>query len=92
MQTIKVGAMDLTVETVEDEVVDFWAQLDHNGGRIVLNDAVIGDQKMVTLWHEIIHSLLAQGGYLDHNESHIETLGYGIVQVLKNNPDLRMNE
>ena len=91
MKVIKVGAMDLSVNIIEDETVNFWARLDHNGGKIFLNDAVVGDQKMVTLWHEILHSLLAQAGNMDHNEGQVEALSYGIVQVLKDNKSMRMN-
>ena len=92
MRTIRVGAMDLKVKLIEDEVVDYWARLDHNSGTITLNDAAQDDMEMVTLWHEVLHSLLAQAGNREHNEEQIEALGYGIVQVLKDNEFLRMNE
>lgn len=46
--------------------------------------------KRVTLWHEILHGILNGAAITaDHNEQHIDALAHGIVQVLRDNPDLR---
>lgn len=42
-----------------------------------------------TLWHEILHGILHAAGIRDdHDEQQIEAISHGIVQVIKDNPDL----
>lgn len=42
-----------------------------------------------TLWHEVLHGLLIHAGIRDgHDETHIDLIAYGIVQVLRDNPAL----
>lgn len=46
--------------------------------------------KRVTLWHEILHGILTGAAQSeDHNEAHIDALAHGIIQVLRDNPQLR---
>jgi hypothetical protein len=40
------------------------------------------------LMHECIHGILEQGGHRDHPEPLVECLGYGLVALLRQNPDL----
>lgn len=44
--------------------------------------------KAVTVWHEVLHGILTQAGVEEHDEKLIEILSYGIVQVLRDNPEL----
>ena len=46
--------------------------------------------KQITLWHEILHGILYGAAHRsDHNEAHIDALAHGIIQVLRDNPQLR---
>lgn len=46
--------------------------------------------KLVTLWHEIFHGILNGAAQTEeHNEAHIDALAHGIIQVLRDNPQLR---
>lgn len=43
-----------------------------------------------TLWHEILHGILRGAGNKDdHDEQQIDALAHGIIQVLRDNPQLR---
>lgn len=45
--------------------------------------------KLVTLWHELLHGILAGAAHTeDHNEAHIDALAHGIVLALRDNPQL----
>lgn len=56
--------------------------------RIRINADMAQTVQTVTLWHEVLHGILANAGYKDHNEEQIDALAYGILQVLRDNPDL----
>jgi len=42
------------------------------------------------LWHEIAHGILMAAGVEEHDEQTINVLAHGIIQVLRDNPDLVM--
>lgn len=46
------------------------------------------DVKVTTLVHEALHGILNNAGQDDHPESMIIALGFGLVQLLRDNPDL----
>jgi len=45
--------------------------------------------RRVTLWHEIVHGILYAAGQTDHDEVLTDAIAHGIVQVLRDNPELR---
>ena len=46
------------------------------------------DMKVATLWYEALHGILNQAGQDDHSEEIIIALGYGIVRLIRDNPEL----
>lgn len=42
----------------------------------------------IVLWHEVIHAILFQLGYNDHDEKLVDGLAHNIVSVLVENPRL----
>lgn len=90
-ESVRVGAMNYKVEFVEglrseasDEKLNGHILHDTSLIRI---DAALGRQAaLITLVHEIIHGCLANAAVYDHPENIVEVLGYGIVQVLQDNP------
>ena len=95
MKPIRVGPIAYDVEIV-DNLQDDGGILD---GRIRHSDAVIQlaaslspQAHLVTLWHEVLHTLFTQAGIHDHDEKRITALSYDIVQVLTDNPQLRSYE
>ena len=56
----------------------------------ILIDADLDPQMVpVILWHEVVHAILRQTGYHEHDERMIEILGHGIAEALKRNKGLR---
>ena len=44
--------------------------------------------RVQVLMHEIIHGILNQGGFQDHNEEFVECLSFGLIPLIRDNPDL----
>lgn len=59
-----------------------------NEASIMLDSTLADDMKPVVLLHETMHAILEQAGVEDHPESLVKALGYGIVQMLRENPEL----
>lgn len=89
--TIRIGAIDYKIVMIDNLRDDG----DYLNGHIVYDDAVIKlnsdmekQREFVALWHETIHGILEQAG-IDHNEQTAISLGFGIVQVLRDNELMR---
>ena len=90
--TVRIGGETYQVQPVAD-------LHDHEGGlngKVRVNDRLIEieeemhpAQQRVTLWHEVVHALLVHAGQHAQVEEVVGVLGYGIVQVLRDNPWLR---
>lgn len=92
VQSVKIGGIYYSVEVVPelrdgDIRLNGWIQYDLS--KISL-DAKMGEQMAFqTLWHEILHGIATQAGRNSElKEPMIEALAHGIVQVLKDNPDV----
>lgn len=67
-----------------------YGDIDYSKCRIRIAQESDPQIKDVTLWHEILHGILAGAAHTeDHNEEHIDALAHGIIQVLRDNPELR---
>jgi hypothetical protein len=40
----------------------------------------------VNVWHEMVHAILKNAGYEDHDEEMVSALAHGICQILIDNP------
>ena len=91
--TVRIGPIDYELELIEDlqaedgDPVDGW--ICYAAGAIRLRAALNPQLRRVTLWHEILHAVLTQTGRQRHNEGELDALAHGIVQVLRDNPELR---
>jgi len=88
---LRVGAIEYRVALVTrlqkgGEVLN--GRITHNLCRIEIDADLASQTKAVTIWHEILHSLMTQAGMDEQDEQLIETLSYGIVGVLRDNPEL----
>jgi len=59
--------------------------IEHNQCKIAINPDSNEQVKYVTVWHEIIHAILAFGPH-KVSEGTIETLSLGVVEALRRNP------
>lgn len=93
---VQIGPISYTVKEVDDlHTTDADGKKKWLHGHIVYDDAKINvandqcdDMKVATIWHEILHGMLDQAGIDDHPEALIRMLGYGLVRLLRDNPDL----
>lgn len=58
------------------------------GSIILVNADDSPDNKIVTLYHEAFHAILNQGNYAEHDETTLILLSFGLVNLLRDNPDL----
>lgn len=84
--SLKIGACNYAVVTAP--IPDFGL-IDYAQQTIVIKAGIAATAQDVTLWHEILHGLLFNLGYVNHDEELVDGLAHGIVQVLADNPALR---
>lgn len=89
---IKIGSI---VYKVEESV-----RLQHPDGRnldghIVYHECAIrveqdapNQYKAAVMLHEACHGILEHAGHRDHSEAMVAALGYGLMQLIVDNPDL----
>ena len=90
---VKVGPILYDVKLV-DGLFDDHGKLNglilHNDCEILIERSLHDQEKYCTMWHEIIHAIMSQAGIADQDESFVSTLAYGIVNVIKGNPDIML--
>jgi hypothetical protein len=95
VKKIQIGPIGYKVEEVkrlyyvndEGKHVALHGRIDYAKTRIQVTQRQTDQMKVSTLWHEALHGILAQAGQ-DHEEALIEALGYGITQLIQDNPEL----
>ena len=91
---VKIGGTTYQVLDCEDLRDETYNRLDgrFTGGQttIQLSAALSTQGRYAILWHEIVHGILIHAGMdeIVDEERLVSALGYGIVQVLRDNPDL----
>ena len=87
-KTIKIGPQVFKVVLVEDLKDDkgetMCGRLIFAKSEIIINSDSDEFSRRQTLWHEILHGLFEQAS-IKHDEKIIDTLAYGIIQVLDDN-------
>lgn len=90
--TVRIGALAYAVVEVDDlEAEDgekLLGHILHNHCEIRIDRALPDQVKVAVLWHEIIHGILEQAGVTNQKEGLVLALGYGMVELLKDNPGL----
>lgn len=93
---LKIGAVNYAVSVVDDlhfhdnkrRKRSLNGHILHSEAQIKLDADMSEDMKLITLWHEALHGILAVAGHDDEPESFIVPLGYGLVALLRDNPEL----
>lgn len=94
--SVQVGGVNYTV--IEESKLSATAS---DGSTIWLNGHYLSSEaqikidadvapsvKAAVLWHEISHAILTHAGIRDESETTVTALGYGLAQVVRDNPDL----
>ena len=96
LKTLKIGPMryDVTekqdLHTVDEQGVKRFlhGHIVYDALEIRVNADQAAERKIVTLWHEAIHGLCANAGIDDEDEQVVIALGFGLVQLVRDNPEL----
>jgi hypothetical protein len=88
---IRIGPIDYDVIEVKGLVSKEFAcgECNYERGRIRIDAGMHSQVKQVTIWHEAIHAILHGAAIGDHDEQVVDALAHGIVQVLRDNAELR---
>lgn len=90
LDNIKIGAFNYKVVLEESELDGDACDglMDYAQAKISISNKQDDQIKVQTLLHEILHGIMHQAGYIDHDEGVINTLSYGLIQVIRDNPEL----
>lgn len=57
---------------------------------IEINPDLVGDSKVLSVWHEVCHAILMHTGHFNekNDEQLMEALSMGLVQLIRDNPQL----
>lgn len=86
---IQIGA--ITYNLAEAPIRD-CGFIDYEAQTIVLKNSLCKDARAVTLWHEVIHGILYNMGHVNHDEVLVDGIAHGVLQCLRDNPQLRGNK
>jgi hypothetical protein len=90
LEPVKIGPVRYEVKEIEelaDEEKTLFGWIKYDSCEILIEAGLPDQVKRVTLWHEILHGILAQASQ-EHDEALVEALAYGLVAVFDDNPGL----
>ena len=88
---ITIGPLSYAVVEVEELASasgELYGDINYERCRIRIRAESDPQIKHVTLWHEVLHGILRNAAIEDHDEQQIDALAHGIIQVLRDNPQL----
>ena len=88
---ISVGSVDYEVSFVDNPGgKDTWGFINQKDGLMEISRDIGYQIIRITLWHEILHAVLDDSGEteLSKDEKVVTIISSGIVQVMKDNPEL----
>jgi hypothetical protein len=86
---VKIGPIVYEVKEVSrlaDE--QLFGQICYTEGVIEMRPNLTPIMQEITLFHEIIHGMLLQGGVREHDERILDVLAHGFTALFKDNPQL----
>ena len=75
-------------DTMRHEDDGFVGRADHIGRQIRIDSTMHPEEKKSVMLHEIVHSILTQAGYRDHDEKMADVLANGFLNIIRGNKDL----
>ena len=91
-ETIRIGGIDYTVverKDLRDGNTGLNGHILYNDCEIRVEEEMTPLVKWVTVWHAALPGLREHAGIGDDEEKLVIALGYGVTQVLRDNPWLR---
>jgi len=92
-QSILIGPIEYCLKEVSglrstQDHTEILGEMDPTECFIRVEADIPSQRKQVTLWHEIIHAILAQAQRRDVSDEVVGVVSFGIVEVLRRNPAL----
>jgi hypothetical protein len=86
-KTFRVGGIDYTVEIVPDYHTKdgYYGRVFYATAEIKISDKMQRDRTNETLVHELVHAMLFEAGYDDHEEEFVRRFATVLHQVLRDN-------
>jgi hypothetical protein len=97
IKSLKIGPVTYRVELVRklNAVNSEHTAMEWLNGQVLWQESLINieeglneDVRRAALLHESIHAILEQAGITEHPEPAVIALGYGLLSLLRENPDL----
>lgn len=96
LTTIKIGPVTYRIERIlrllgsNGDGKSIWlnGRVRSERALIELEAELPAEIQTIVIVHEIVHAILEQAGIEEHPEPAIVALGYGLVQVIRDNPQL----
>lgn len=87
MESVKIGGLTYLVRKTPDlqGKNGNWGQIQYKNQEIVLDDSLAEQLEDQTLIHEIVHGVLVEAGYVDHEEEQVDRIGKVLYQLLTDN-------
>lgn len=88
---IKIGGTTYPVTyraDLNDNHKTLYGWIRFNASEILIEEELGPQARYAVLWHEIVHGILNHAGIDDNDEKWVSAMGYGIIQVLRDNPAL----
>lgn len=87
--SVKIGTIDYTIrENPRYKSEGLIGQIMYYESTIEIQTDLALGMVQIGLWHEMLHGILLQGGFREHDERLLDVLAYGIVRLLQDNPFL----
>lgn len=95
IESVKIGAMTYKINLVSDlhlgegdERKDLHGQIWQDKLQIDVEADQNEQMRIATVLHESLHGILNHAGHEDHSEQLIIALGFGLVDFIRDNPEL----
>ena len=71
-----------------EESSDCKGLTSYSDREIAIEPSIHAEDKKQVMIHEIIHCILNSGGFRDHDETMLDTLAAGFLNIIRGNSDL----
>ena len=90
LDKVKVGGVHYTVEKDKEVVIiggstEYYGMCSYDDSRIEILKGLSEDREKECFAHELVHAMLFEAGFSDHDEDFVKRLGIVLNQVLQDN-------
>ena len=87
--SVRIGAIDYSVVDADIVIIEdkcnYIGSIDYDNTQINLRCDINEQRREETFFHELMHGIFVEAGYLDHEEKLVDNLSKVLYQVMKDN-------